>query len=172
MPVIRGKPDVTPLSPERRRSLVEKIESELSGNSTANGPVIFEIPLQQSNRSDVLVIWEEWKGVGSEDRTDLILEAYGERRRQIAQALGVIYEEAKEQHLLPYSVAPMARRGEANPTEVREGMLSEGGICLPGGEVNLRFPTMSMAEVAFERLRERLPDAHWSISMETAAPAV
>ena len=170
MPVIRGESNVNPLTPERRHSLLDRLEQELSGQGAVNAPVIFEIPLEQSNRIDVLVVWHEWDGVASEDRTDLILESYRDQRERIAQALGATYMEAKDQHLLPYSVVPMIRRSDVDPSRVREVMLGEGGIALPDGKVDLRFPTMRMAEAAHRRLYERLPEGHWSIEM--AAPAL
>ena len=40
----------------------------------------------------------------AEDRTRLILDAYGDDQEKIAQALGVTYEEAIEQQLLPYTI--------------------------------------------------------------------
>ncbi len=169
MPVIRGESNVIPLSPERRRSFLLRLGSELRGETTANGPVIFEIPLEQSDRIDVLVVWQEWENVRSEDRTDLILESYGNQRERIAQALGVTYAEATEQHLLPYSVVPMNRRGEVDPTAVRDAMLHEGGIPLSGEEVDLRFPTMRMAKAAHHRLCERLPRGYWSIVQTVAS---
>jgi hypothetical protein len=156
------------LAPERRQALLEQLSSELTENTKPNGPVVFEIPVGPGERIDVLVVWAEWEGLRSEDRTDLILEAYNGQRDRIAQALGVTYEEAKEQQLLPYAVLPMIRRGEPDQ-DVRKAMLEEGGIALPGERVELRFPTMSMAEAAHRNLCNKLPRGYWSIA-QTAAP--
>jgi len=107
MPVVRGVPSVNVLDPDRRRSLVESLRNEVSGGATPGGPVVYEIPLDQTDKIDVLVVWGEWAGIGSEDRTNVILESYGDQDKRIAQALGVTYEEAVDQQLLPYSVVPM-----------------------------------------------------------------
>ncbi len=115
MPVIRGQVRTTALAPQRRAELLETLSRELSGQSDSGGPVIFEIPLDQSDKVDVLVVWEAFQDLRSEDRTGLILDAYGDQRDRIAQGLGVTYNEAIDQNLLPYSVVPMAQLGEANP---------------------------------------------------------
>jgi hypothetical protein len=74
-----------------------------------------------------------------------------------------------EQHLLPYAVVPLVRRGEGDLGEVRRFVLEEGGIALPSGRVDLRFPTMAMAEEVHRRLCKKLPDGYWSI-VQMAAP--
>jgi hypothetical protein len=93
----------------------------------------------------------------------VILDAYGDRRNQIAMAMGVTYHEAIKQQVLPYAVVPMNRRGEADPAELRRAMLEEGGIALEGGKVELRFPTLAMAETAHQHLVDLLPGGYWSI---------
>jgi hypothetical protein len=169
MPVIRGTPTATVLTAERRSALVEQLAHELSGKRVPNGPVIFEIPLKESGRIDVLVVWEGFDGLASEDRTSSIVESYKDQERNIAQALGVTYHEAMEQHLLPYAVIPMNRRGEADPARLRDAMLEEGAISIPQDKVDLRFPTMTMAEAAHQRLCDRMPEGYWSI-VQTLAP--
>ena len=56
----------------------------------------------------------------------------------------------------------MIREGEFDPSKVRNAMLEEGGIALPSEKVDLRFPTMSMAETAHRHLCEKLPRGYWS----------
>ncbi len=169
MPVIRGTSTATVLTAERRSALVEQLANELSGNRVPNGPVIFEIPLKDSGRIDVLVVWDGFDGLVSEDRTSSILEAYKDQERNIAQALGVTYHEAMEQQLLPYAVIPMTRRGEADLAALRQAMLEEGAISVSQDKDDLRFPTMAMAEAAHQRLCERLPAGYWSIALTLAS---
>jgi hypothetical protein len=169
MPLIRGQATLRTLTADRRKDLLGLLAKERSGGSDPNGPVIFEIPLEQSDRIDVLVVWDAFEGLRSEDRTGLILEVYKDEQARIAQALGVTYQEAVEQYLLPYAVIPMTRRGEVDPAELRKAMLAEGAIRLPGDKADLRFPTMAMAEAAHQRLCERLPRGYWSIA-QTASP--
>jgi hypothetical protein len=169
MPVIRGEPTTTALSEDRRTVLLQQLTDERSGKSIENGPVIFEIPLEGSSKMDVMVVWEVFKDLHAEDRTALILEAYQEQKNVISQALGVTYAEALDQQLLPYAVLPMSRPGEADAAELRKRMLEQGGICIAGEKVDLRFPTMAMAEAAHRKLSKQLPNGYWSI-VQTVAP--
>ena len=94
----------------------------------------------------------------------MILAAYNGSQAQIAQALGVTYQEAIEQQVLPYAVMPMLRRGEIHEEDVKNAMLAEGGIVRENGKVDLRFPTMALAEQAHRRLADALPKGYWSIA--------
>jgi hypothetical protein len=164
MPVIRGEPRTTVLTEERRKVLLDKLRNELAERTRTSDLLIFEIPLEQSDKIDVLVVWQAFESLRSEDRTRLILDAYPKtRQRTISLALGVTYQEAMEQALLPYAVRPLMRRGEADPDELRKVMLEVGGIALPEEKVDLRFPTMAMAEAAYQKLCDRLPGGHWAI---------
>jgi hypothetical protein len=169
MPVIRGRSTANILTPDRREQLREQLAGELSGQRMPDGPLIFEIPLEQSDKMDVIVVWNEFEGVRVEDRERVILDAYRDRRDQIAMAMGVTYHEAIDQQVLPYAVIPMTRHGEVDPTELRRAMLEEGGIALDGGKVALRFPTLAMAEDAHQHLVDLLPGGYWSI-LERVGP--
>ena len=169
MPVIRLAPAVTTFRPEQRQALLGQLSKELEGVATEKGPVVFEIPLDQAGGFDVLVVWEAWKGVPSEVRSEVILEAYRDKKDKIYQALGVTYEEAADQQLLPYAVLPMTRRGEVDPETLRTAMLKEGGFALEGGKVELRFPTRTMAQEAHRRLCDELPKGYWSM-VESSDP--
>ncbi len=164
MPVIRGERTEPSFPPAARDALLERLRRELAGERSEGGPFIFQIPLPQSDRDDVLVVWDEWESVRSEDRTEIILEAYGPQQDSIAQALGVTYQEAVEQHLLPYGVSPMARRDEIEPHKLRQAMTEAGAFVLPDGAVDLRFPTRSMAEAAHRKLCKEMPGGYWTIA--------
>lgn len=167
MPVVRGQSSNIKLDPDRRRDLLDQFRNELHGEATPHGPVIFEIPLELPDSLDVLVVWHAWEGLRSEDRTGLIIEGYGDRRGEIAQALGVTYQEAMEQQLIPYAVVPMTRLDETNSDAAVEAMLEQGAIALPDGSVELRFPTWLMAEAAHCQLVSDMPRGCWSIIQTT-----
>jgi hypothetical protein len=122
----------------------------------------------------VIVIWNEFEGVRSEDRDQVILEAYGELGKRPSMAMGVTEREADDQNLLPYMVfsgtEALAAMGEPTsvvPADLAEwhgAMIEEGGIVRGDGTVVLRFPTRAMAEDSQARLAERFPRARWSIS--------
>lgn len=163
MPVIRGEAVVTVITAEQRKDVVDQLAKELSGETTPNGPVIFEIPFEPPDKFDVLVVWDAWGPFISEDRSNIILGAYKERKPKIAQALGVTYQEAIEQQVLPYAVIPMVRPGEIDLEELKRAMIAEGGLALANGKVDLRFPTMALAEQAHRRISDKLPKGYWSI---------
>jgi hypothetical protein len=163
MPVIRGQSHSTSLTTDRREALREELVHELSGKTTSGGPLIFEIPLEQSDKIDVIVVWNAFEGIRAEDRTSLILEAYDDQSDRISLAMGSTYHEAIEQHLLPYTVIPKTRSGPVNQVELRQAMLEEGGVALSDERVELRFPTLAMAEAAYQRLSERFPSESWSL---------
>jgi len=169
MPVIRLPVTAKVINGEQRQALINQLVKELQGESTARGPVIFEIPLEQTDRIDVLVVWEAWKDIPSEIRSEIILGAYQEKKDKISQALGVTHREAIDQHVLPYAVQPQARYGEVDPKELQDAMLKAGAISLDGDKVELRFPTLAMAEDAHRKLCDRLPKGYWSI-VQSASP--
>jgi hypothetical protein len=170
MPVIKGAASIHGMTAQKRTTFINQITEELSGKLTENGPVIFEIPLGPPDQIDVLIVWDAWEQVSAQDRADIVLAAYKKRKeqRRIAQALGVTYSEAIQQGVLPYSVQPMARANEADPEKLKSAMLSEGGFRLPGGKVELRFPTMDLAMEAHRRLYERLPRGYWGVVQTVA----
>jgi hypothetical protein len=167
MPVIRGQIKPLPILDEQRKQVAEQLTKELSGERTENGPVIFEIPFKDQVRVDVLVVWNAWEPFTSSDRSDIILNAYKEDPKnasiQIAQALGVTHKEAIEQQILPYAVMPIARGSDIGAEDVKKAMVDEGGFKLDNGNIDLRFPTMSLAEEAHKRLVDKLPKGYWSI---------
>jgi hypothetical protein len=163
MPVIRLTPTAPAFRREQRQALLDQLSRELAGQATEKGPVVFEIPLDQTDKMDVLVVWEAWKDVPSEIRSDVILEAYKDKKDTISQALGVTYQEANDQNLLPYAVLPMARRGEVDPETLKAAMLKQGGFALEGGKVDLRFPTRTMAQEAHRRLCDEVSKGYWSM---------
>ena len=85
MPVIRLTPTAPAFRLEQCQALLDQLSRELAGQATENGPVVFEIPLDQTDKMDVLVVWEAWKDVPSEIRSDVILEAYKDKKDKISQ---------------------------------------------------------------------------------------
>lgn len=163
MPVIRGEAVAHAIAPEQRKSVAEQLGRELAGKTTANGPVIFEIPFQSPDWFDVLVVWDAWKPFSSEERSNMILDAYGDRKTRIVQALGVTAQEAIEDQVLPYAVRAMTRGGEVDEENLKEALIAEGGMTLANGKVDLRLPTMAMAQAALRTLVDKLPNGHWAL---------
>src|SRR5208337_843240 len=165
MPVIRGRSSEKKLTDEQRGLLLSRLADERQGLSTQGGPVIFEIPLEQSDKLDVMVVWDAWQGVRSEDRTRLIQEAYREQQDSLALALGVTYEEAIEQGLLPFRVRPRTRQQvDFREEDLRSASLSVGGFERPDNVIELRYPSRTVAEETIRRLEELLPGTEWAVS--------
>jgi hypothetical protein len=172
MPIIKGKSTYTVLNADLRKSLVARLKSEknIEGPGSPGSPLIFQIPIELSEKYDLLVVWEEWNDVRSDDRTALILDAFEEEKGNISQALGITYAEALEQELLPYQILPNCFFEDVSPEKIKDALLSEGGISLHNGEVvDLRFPTKIMAETAYRNLQKKLPHGFWSIVWNPSA---
>ncbi len=168
MPVIRGRSKELKASEARRRSLLDRLLAERAGNSPPGGPVLFEIPLDQPEKLDVMVVWDEWEGVRSEERTQLIQEAYRDQAENLALALGVTWKEAIEQGVLPFRVRMRFTAQPRFPKEkVRTAYLSVGGFAGPGDTVELRFPTRATAEEAIRQLKKQLPGIQWVVDYAT-----
>lgn len=169
MPVIRGRSTEKKLPDDRRKSLLEQLVAEREGKPTPGGPVIFEIPLDEPEKLDVMVVWDQWEGVRSEDRTQLIKAAYQDKADLLALALGVTYQEAIEQGVLPFRVRlKFGPQPKFTEKQVRTAYLSVGGFAGPEGIVELRFPTQSTAEEAVKQLQKRLSGSQWVVSYADA----
>jgi hypothetical protein len=179
MPVIKVQPatEVSTLSPDVRESLLTELRNEIQGPGTMDGPIVFEISESQDMIS-VIVVWKRWKEVArSEDRSDIILDACKDNPQRIAQALGVTYDEALQEQLLPYAVVSQFEhdkfrflvcnkdRAKANDLldDIREAKRKQGGFLRPNGNVDLRFPTRAMAEQAEMALVQSHRDLNWRI---------
>lgn len=162
MPVIRQA--VVRVPKERRSLLLEELKKTLKDpeNSPLGGPVVFEIPFA-GTRYEVLVVWEQWEGVQPDERTEIISEAYGDGSIEIAQAMGVTFLEAAEDHLLPYEVRPYRGAGGVDPAKLNKVMIEEGAIARGEDVCLLRFPTSRMAESAHERLNMKMPEGRWTL---------
>jgi hypothetical protein len=192
MPVIRRSHTPNPF-PELRGRLAELLAKELIGERVRDGPVIFEVSTGRNDEIDVIVIWEAWSSLPSDDRTtiirDVIQKAYDKHRREIERAIhyidpdrkpsepivprvslavGATLDEAIAQGLLPYSVRATAQVPGADPYATRQLMIESGGIETASG-VELRFPDAELAAEAHARLMQQMPEAGWTIVDESAA---
>ncbi len=185
MPYIQaaGTTVETAIPAELLASLAKQLRDEMKGAGASGGPAIYEIPVEGAERFDVLVVWQAWRDLKSEGRTNVILDAYGERRDHVVRALGVTYEEAMQQQLLPYAIVSTV---EENPMflnkmklapdkerefldRIRKAKIDAGGIALPNGKVALRFPTRAMAEQARLALFDKLREGYWSFVQESGS---
>ena len=101
-------------------------------NGPARQPLIYEESIDQTDTVHVVVYWDRWAEVPSEERSGMILDAYERVDRSLVPkvtfAMGVTFGEAAELNLLPWAVVPVSRRNESDPREVEAAMLEEGAI--------------------------------------------
>jgi hypothetical protein len=156
--------------------LVAELADELKNNRESGQPLIDE-QYFPTKAISVTVIWDKWASVPDEERSNTILQAYGqvegkEFRDRIALAIGLTVPEAYESGLSPYQVMPALRRGDRVTAEqCRQAMLAQGASALiDPDKPQLRFPTEEAAEACVKRLTKELPgsDSVWVITKEAA----
>ena len=89
MPVIRPASRKGPIA-TLGEQLTDLMIKELTGERTRMGPVIFELPTGQLNRIDVIVIWETWKTLPTEERSNIVRNAYTRFTKMLESSIHVI----------------------------------------------------------------------------------
>jgi hypothetical protein len=157
--------------------LVERLVEELKANRESGQPFIYEQSFT-TGKIRVLVIWDDWKDLPLEERTNIILSAVEradgrDYRAKVALASGLTVPEGVAAGMLPYQIIPAHRKADNVTLEqCREAMLAEGASRLFGpNALQLRFPTEGAAEACRKRLIKRLPnsDEIWIVSREITA---
>lgn len=157
--------------------LVERLVDELKANRESGQPFIYEQSFS-TGKIRVLVIWDAWKDLPLEERTNIILSAVEKSdgkdyRAKVALASGLTVPEGVAAGMLPYQIIPAHRKGDKVTLEqCWDAMLAEGASRLFGANVPpLRFPTEDAAEACRKRLIKRLPnsDEIWIVSREITA---
>jgi len=181
MPVIRPAGREQPLATVREH-LADLLVKELMGERSRMGPVIFELPTDQPDQVDVIVVWEAWKSLPTEARSEVVRDAYERFARVLESSIHQIdpskpreplvptpasvtcatWENLTSFDLLPYKIQPTAGEDEVDPEDVRLLMIEAGAIWTPCG-VQLRFPIKEMATGVCARLMKEMPEARWSI---------
>ena len=161
---------------ERHAKLVQELVKELRQPSGKNMPYILEEEVPATGVRNVTVIWDRWKGVSEEDRSDVILAAYEtaegkEYATSIAIPTGVTPTEALALGYLSYKVESLRRAGEAvSEADYRRAFTDEAARTLLGKTATaLRYPRIEEAREAHDRLIAALPGSHWGVVEELRA---
>jgi hypothetical protein len=174
MPRIR-----TGVEPRERRTgsdLIDRLADELKNNRESGQPIIYKTELP-NDKLRVTVVWDNWDRLPLEDRTEIILEAYGRAEERgaaerVALASGVTVPEAYSAGMLPFQIITALRRDDPVTSEqCREAMIEEGASTLLGSDKPLlRFATLEEAERARMSLSQRLPNSEpvWVIAQDLA----
>lgn len=163
---------------EVRKRLLSALTAELkveSGTTSPDRPSVFEQAVSQTDTYHVLVVWEAWGEIPSEERGGIILEAYEQAdpgiMPKITVAMGVTLEEALEMDLLPYQVMTARKNGDpVSYQQLEDAMRQEGALKTPFG-IRMYFPTHEAALDAVRRLSARIPGPYWLIT-QTVTPEV
>jgi hypothetical protein len=157
--------------------LVDRLVDELKANRESGQPFIYEQSFS-TGKVRILVIWDDWKDLPLEQRTNIILSAIEQSdgkdyRARVALASGLTVPEGVAAGMLPYQIITARRQGDKVTFEqCWDAMLAEGASQLFGPKVlHLRFPTEEAAEACRKRLIKRLPssDEIWIVSREITA---
>ncbi len=149
--------------------LVKKLVAELIGGKSKQ-PVIVEEVIPATASRHVHVIWDQWRRLPEEERSDVIWQAYREAEGEeaasnITIAIGATPEEALALGLLPFQVRRLRKRANAvSPDDYRRAMEQELSNTLLGAQSEeLRYATLEEAEEAKSRLEAALPGSHWAV---------
>jgi hypothetical protein len=158
-------------------NLLAELTDELRNNHAAGQPRIEEQHFPTTNAVRATVIWDKWADLDDEDRSSLILQAYGqvegeEFRDRIVLAIGLTMPEAYESGLVPYHIMAAVRNGDpVTMQECEQAMLAQGASLLFDRKgPQLRFATEEEAVACKERLIEALPGSEqvWIVAKEVS----
>jgi hypothetical protein len=161
-----------PRHPQHEK-FVKKLARELTSTGTNLQPLILEEQLPVTKSTRVHVIWNDWKPLSFEQRSEVIRDAYkraeGERvASRIEVAAGLTAEEALVHGLLPYKVELASPKGgKVASSEYRRAISTEAPHTLLGpGAPELRYARLEDAEESRKRLQEAFPDSSWTVVQE------
>jgi hypothetical protein len=156
------------------KKLVDRLIDELKANRESGQPFIYEQAFS-TGKVRVLVLWDDWKDLSLEQRTNIILSAIEQSdgkdyRAKVALASGLTIPEGVASGVLPYQIITALRKSDkATFEQCSEAMVAEGASQLFGPKLlQLRFPTEESAEACRKRLINRVPESDdiWIISRE------
>ncbi len=159
------------------KKLVDRLVDELKANRESGQPFIYEHAFS-TGKERVLVIWDDWKDLPLEQRTNVILSAIEQSdgkdyRAKVALASGLTVPEGVAAGVLPYQIIIAHRKGDRVTSEqCWQAMIGEGASQLFGQKApQLRFPTEESAEACRQRLVKKLAgsDDIWIVSREITA---
>lgn len=155
--------------------LVKKLIAEFNASSANLQPLILEEHIPATGSRHVRVIWDRWKGIDDEQRSEAITEAYArnegtEAAANITIAEGVTPQEALALGWLPFKVVPLPKKGDSlRLAAYQEAQEKEKRSALLGTKAReLRYARIEDAEQAAERLKQAVPGSSWTVVQELA----
>lgn len=158
-------------SPNRAR-LVQELAQALAQPEAHRSRTLrlIQKPLEAIDQVEVVLIWENWKGIPFQERSKIILEAFDAARHDLREkvytAIGRTIDEAITLGYLPFSITPLTHHEEGRlRDELLQIMRSEGAIDTKAGP-QLRFQSIEEAEEVYKRLLHRKPGPYWTLIHE------
>lgn len=156
--------------------LVQALAKELRHPSSKSMPYVLEESIAGTGLRTVTVIWDRWKPIREEERSDIILAAYesaeGENfAASIALPTGLTPTEAFALGYLRFKLEPARSENDAiSAKEYHKAITVEGGTALLSQTPDvLRFARSEEAEAAKSRLQTSLPGSRWSLVEERSS---
>jgi hypothetical protein len=157
----------------QHRDLVEKLSTELNGTRFGGQPFVYINNVAQTGTLHVTVVWDEWRNVNMQERSQIILDAMEMHdpatTGHITIALGLAGDEALQLGILPYQVRLLLKPSEEAKRPYLEQLLRTEGAFGTSQGLQLLFRTRQQAEEAYARLQAKTPDV-WTISYQPPSP--
>lgn len=164
-----------PPAPQHEK-FVKDLARELTSPGRKPQPLILEQRIAATRSRHIHVIWDAWKDLSDEQRTDVILDAYRQTEGEevidsIMIAIGVTAQESLAIGLLRFKVEPLRKRVDPIPLEdYQRAMDDEARNTVLGPKAReLRYATEEDAKQAYERLLAALPGSAWAVVKEQPA---
>src|SRR5947208_3307345 len=137
----------------RHGEFVAQLVPEFTANGPAPQPLILEERLPDIPSRRLQIIWDAWRDLSYEQRSEVILDAYrqvegAEAADEVTIATGATAEEALGLGLLPYGVVPSPRtNGKHSPDAYAQAEEQEAAHTVLGHRRNgLRYARLEDAE--------------------------
>lgn len=163
-----------PPKPPEHDKLVRRLVQELRAPGDDSLPLILEQSIEATGSRHVHVIWDRWKDLSEEQRSDVVWEAYTQAEgakaaEEITIATGATPAEAVVLGLLPFKLVPARKRHEAAPpmAKCKKALKAEARNTVLGSDADeLRYPRLEDADQARRRLEKALPGSEWVVVQE------
>jgi hypothetical protein len=156
----------------RAQRLTAALTERLYGPLSLDEPFVIEDRVPQTRSRHAVVIWDAWKDLSREERSNIILDAYSSSNRlrgdTVRVAMGLTQEEAFDIGYLPFQIVSTIRNADPIDRDAaRRALDSVGGIHVRvGSSEQVRFPSQEYAQEAYRQLTSKFPGPYWAITQE------
>ncbi len=151
-----------------RHPLVEKLVDRIRNTVSLEEPYIVQDRIPQTQSRHVVVIWDAWEQLDGAERGKIITDAFEDAgiADAIRVAMGITQQEALDMGYLPYQTVSNWKKsdGEEVRGAIKKAIENTAGIRVQAGSsMQLRYPTMELAQEAYRRLSELVKGPYWAI---------